>query len=980
MVRSIVRMLVMSSIVSLISTINMEQAFGQTGALLQGPKKFSSGVSLSKSFTESFSGTAGLPAEISIKNGSGANIAYKTCSGNIIAKLLCGVENLLTAGAVLVDRPTSLEIQFNGSNLFVATSYDPLKGSYVFPVVLKAQSSLVIKVKGLPTSSVTIQTKSTAIPNQAPIANFNFTPTSGVEPLFVSFSALSSIDPDGSISSYTWDFGDGTSGVGLMPTHMYQVAGLYSVRLTVKDDKGLSGATSYPLRVLPNAPPAPLFSSLLDTGAGLLNAKFDASQSSDSDGSILRYSWDLGDGSTRDGAVVEHVYATPSAYNVILTVEDNLGKIASISKLIDVRDVIPPTLSISAPVMNHKIVSSLSPVDISIRGISNEPLIAATANGKVLSIADDRLNFTGQLSYTESGVQQIEIVAIDQWNNPSTVSRTVDVVIDREAPVLTIGHIPEKTRGSSIPLSVKITDSTETNTRVIINSVEIYRTSEKEFNYSFELGGDGANTIQIVSVDEAGNEVVSALFQVTRDSTAPVLSIQSPIRNGIFSNVIIPIQGMADEELSSISVDGMALTLAPDKKSFSGEYVSNGRGGLTLQFEAQDALGNIGSIAIPITIRPSLLVKELVGTVGQGDKVRISGAPGATRAGAELRVSSGLLGFNSDSMQAPANGTFIMVLSPFETATLTARDPETGESDSMSLTFNSQTGLSGIIKDVEDNPLPNVKVSIVDTNLSALSTGQGAFSFANVAYGSQVLEFDGSTVPQSVTGPTKRFAKIAMSVNIGVGQPNVLDQTVYLTPLLQDGTQTLVQAGAPVVVESLHAPDVSISIPAGAVTFPTGLKTGEINMMTVASDRVAVPVPSGVIPNEVISLEPSGLKFNQRVPITLPNTTEMPANTDMVVLSMNSSTGSWEVDSLAQVSSDGTKVVSKPGEGISHFSLVYAIPIAPVVKAVKDPKIDAYDSSKDALTTSISLPSYKYGEVDIIPSLTYKSTWARPTA
>lgn len=54
----------------------------------------------------------------------------------------------------------------------------------------------------------------------------------------VSFDASSSYDPDGSIASYEWDFGDGTKGTGLRTSHVYKKRGAYVVTLTVRDTTG----------------------------------------------------------------------------------------------------------------------------------------------------------------------------------------------------------------------------------------------------------------------------------------------------------------------------------------------------------------------------------------------------------------------------------------------------------------------------------------------------------------------------------------------------------------------------------------------------------------------------------------------------------------------------------------------------------------------------------------------------------------------
>jgi len=77
-------------------------------------------------------------------------------------------------------------------------------------------------------------------PGESPIASFTASPSSGGTPLTVAFNAAASNDPNGSILSYIWSFGDGTTGTGLSPLHTYTVQGTYSVSLTVTDNDGLT--------------------------------------------------------------------------------------------------------------------------------------------------------------------------------------------------------------------------------------------------------------------------------------------------------------------------------------------------------------------------------------------------------------------------------------------------------------------------------------------------------------------------------------------------------------------------------------------------------------------------------------------------------------------------------------------------------------------------------------------------------------------
>lgn len=85
--------------------------------------------------------------------------------------------------------------------------------------------------------------------NQAPIASFTANPPSGTAPVTITFDAGGSNDPDGTILSYDWDFGDGTSGAGSNVDHTFNGAGDYTVMLTVTDNGGETGSTSTVINV-----------------------------------------------------------------------------------------------------------------------------------------------------------------------------------------------------------------------------------------------------------------------------------------------------------------------------------------------------------------------------------------------------------------------------------------------------------------------------------------------------------------------------------------------------------------------------------------------------------------------------------------------------------------------------------------------------------------------------------------------------------
>ena len=86
-------------------------------------------------------------------------------------------------------------------------------------------------------------------PNIAPIVVASATPTSGDAPLTVSFSSEGTRDPDGSIASYAWDFGDGGTSSEPNPSHDYTSANNYNATLTVTDNRGGTASKSILIQV-----------------------------------------------------------------------------------------------------------------------------------------------------------------------------------------------------------------------------------------------------------------------------------------------------------------------------------------------------------------------------------------------------------------------------------------------------------------------------------------------------------------------------------------------------------------------------------------------------------------------------------------------------------------------------------------------------------------------------------------------------------
>lgn len=185
------------------------------------------------------------------------------------------------------------------------------------------------------------------VSNQPPTANAGTDQT--ISPgAMVTFDASASYDPDGSVVSYEWDFGDGAGGTGRTATHTYSAEGVHTVTLTVTDNNGAKATDTLTVQVIQENRP-PVISSLRadeqqvmpGTSVGL------TASTNDPDGDTLIYSWTCDDGSiTGTGSSV--TWTAPNrngTYQVSLEISDGYGGIQkdSISIRVSSETIVTPS-------------------------------------------------------------------------------------------------------------------------------------------------------------------------------------------------------------------------------------------------------------------------------------------------------------------------------------------------------------------------------------------------------------------------------------------------------------------------------------------------------------------------------------------------------------------------------------------------------------------------------------------------------------
>jgi PKD repeat protein len=167
----------------------------------------------------------------------------------------------------------------------------------------------------------------------ATTASFIFSPTNPSANQIIFFNAAGSTAAAGhTLTSYKWDFGDGSITNSTTPStsHTFTAAGSYSVALTVTDDTNVQARVVVLISVASTGtagPPSASFTFSPTAPAAGQSVFFNGSTSAASSGrTITSYDWTFGDGATGTGVTTSHAYSLAGTYAVQLKVTDDAGQ------------------------------------------------------------------------------------------------------------------------------------------------------------------------------------------------------------------------------------------------------------------------------------------------------------------------------------------------------------------------------------------------------------------------------------------------------------------------------------------------------------------------------------------------------------------------------------------------------------------------------------------------------------------------------
>lgn len=235
----------------------------------------------------------------------------------------------------------------------------------------------------------------------------------------------------GAACTYSWNFGDGTTGAGQTVTHQFRAIGSFNVTLTVTDARGAQAFATKLVPVAPGTPPTAAFTSSPSTPGINQDVFFDGTGSKPAAGrTITNYDWNFGDGSTGSGAVTSHKFTAPGSYTVSLTTTDDAGtKSTPVTATLAVGPTVGPT-----PVANLVVTTTAPKVGTptAFNASASTPGTAANITSYLFNWGDGTEEITTNAIqshvYSSAGSFVVSLTVTDSLGRTAVTQKAITVV------------------------------------------------------------------------------------------------------------------------------------------------------------------------------------------------------------------------------------------------------------------------------------------------------------------------------------------------------------------------------------------------------------------------------------------------------------------------------------------------------------------------------------------------------------------------
>jgi PKD repeat protein/sugar lactone lactonase YvrE len=684
----------------------------------------------------------------------------------------------------------------------------------------------------------------------------------------ITFDASNSVDNLSNPLTYAWDFGDGSTGAGATPTHVYTAVGNYTATLKVSSTTASATATttvpvSAAIAVTITSPTAnTLFGTNTVTVTGTANAPNLSVMVNGTAASVSGNNFTAASVSLREGVNL-----------ITATATDGHGGIGS-GVVSVILDVTAPRVSITSPASGATVTSSA----ISVAGLVNDSVtgtigsnnVTVTVNGLPAQVAN-RSYLLPSLQLVP-GLNTITVVATDNVGNVGKTTQNVTLLpATSQLSLVKLGGDSQTGAVKSVlgtPLTVQLVSAsgspvagrpvTFTVTRsdgmvevlpTIAQAIAVTTDANGKASVLFQLGsrsGLGINQVSATTPGAGG----AALFTETSTTSAPtqIFAVTGENQRGLLGEPLAQAFQVIVEDAYGNPVPGV-----------------------TVNYTAVGATDGTLDNAAPLTDINGKAIANL--TLGQQEGT------------GNYAVAADFAG----DMGNPA--TFI--------ASAYAPGPI------------SNTSVSGTVLDNSQIPVPNATVTISGTGLSTVTNASGNFTISGAPVGTVTLTVDGSTATTTETLPFLSFVLQDLpGVNNSLGKP------IYLPAIDVNDAQT-VGASDPVTLTMAGVPGLAFTVAPNSVTFPDGSTVGKLSLSQVKSDLVPMEPSNGTHPNVVWTLQPAGTKFSVPVQLTVPNTQGMAPGTVTEIFQYDHDLEQFVSVGTGHVSADGSVINSDPGFGIT---------------------------------------------------------------
>ncbi len=367
----------------------------------------------------------------------------------------------------------------------------------------------------------------------------------------VLFNSSRSFDPDGDPFSVKWDFGNGVTSDQANPSYVYETPGIYEAQLTLNDGFTEQASVAKIPVIIEGSPIARM--NISDTTICVNNSlRFDGSASTDPSGALPSLSWDTGDGQTKAGSAINHVFTSPGVYTVTLTVEGSgSGRCSNVSQTTATITVV------EGPEANFELPEYTIPGE------------TITLNGTASQV-DGSIKSARWLIDDENGQEVVEGINSDfTFEKPGEYFVTLELETDSETSCNTVSLTKSIKVNAKPEIIWELPSSIAAGTDLRLNALQSRDSDGFITSYKWYLDNElvSENAAEIIKAIQPGEHEVR--LEITDNSSA---SNNSTVQRKTFvanskpsPNIIAPERVFLNQQVSfrsnsEFDVDGDALT------------------------------------------------------------------------------------------------------------------------------------------------------------------------------------------------------------------------------------------------------------------------------------------------------------------------------------------------------------------------------------------------------------------------------------